>query len=234
MKILTKDNILYIIIVLLVISIISIIFINSRSISKLERVNLENNSNDIINHLDIVADSNDEGKYIIFALNYLKGKYNKDTFTDDEVINTINNIFNVKYDIYKLESISITNEMSKVGIIKDTNGYVINNTLTRKDISEKKLVKYSIKKISKKSNDKYVIEYNKLIVDNPYNMFNYYNEIDINKAKDIKEYLDGNTNYNKTKDIINETDISKYGYKDGSIKVTYKIVDNKLLVDSIK
>ena len=233
-----KTMVFKIVIILLVIAGVVLFFVNRR-LSNLEKVKIDEFNNEIVDYLEEVSDTDDKGKYISFAIKYLTDKENKNSFSDDEIINTINKFFNVDYDINSLEKIGITSKMAEEGITHDINKYSYNNVMTKKDLASKKIIKYNQSNINKKINNKYEVTFERLVVDNPYDVLNYYsslnqdaeNTIDI---KDLNKYLNGEDSIKNIKKYIEVETIEKYGKKDGNIRVTYIIKNDKLLIDTIE
>ena len=183
------------------------------------------------------VDSEDEGKYIVFSIKYLNNKYNKNEFTIEEVIRTINSTFDLKYNKQKIYKIGITERMLEDGIVfEDSKGvFKYNDQKTRSDIAKTKVIKYELKKVSKKSKNKFVLTYNKYVVDNPYKVLNfYYDKIDTNKINVTSSYLKGERNITSIKSVINKDNIKEFGKIEKSRKVILKIVNKKLLIEKIK
>ena len=232
-----KTMVFKIVIVLLVVAGLVLFFVNRR-LSSLESVKINEFNSEIGDYLDEVVDTDDKGKYISFAIKYLSDKENKNTFTDDEILNTINNYFNVDYNINKLEKIGITSKMAEEGITHEINQYKYNNVMTKKDIASKKIIKYSQSSIGKNITNKYVSTFKKLVVDNPYDVLNYYSDLNqdtdaIIDIKDLNKYLNGEGSVKNIKKFIDDNNINKYGKVDGEIKVTYIIKNDKLLINNI-
>ncbi len=119
---------------------------------------------------------------------------------------------------------------------------------TRLDIANKAIVKYHLKDIKKQSKDKFKVTYEKYIVENPYDIFNYFNNNNIAKndideitkgdtdkkeLTDITEYLKGNRKISVVKDLIDEDNIDKFGKIDGEVSVLYVIKNKKLVIKKI-
>ena len=141
--------------------------------------------------------------------------------------------------------------MAGKGITFDAsnNTYKYNNPLTPADLSNISIVKYEMNTISKINKNKFKVTYDRLVVENPYEVLNFYNDYNISQSeidemveddvekvdtKDIIDYLKGNGKKSSVKKLIKKSDIEKYGKIDGSITITYIIKDNKLLIGNIK
>ena len=92
--------------------------------------------------------------------------------------------------------------------------------------------------------------YREYIIENPFDMLNYY--LDKNMAAEgvekengdvvydlvditpIRNYLMGNGKIGDVKNSIMDEDIKEYAKKGKKIKITYTVKDDKLLIDKIK
>ena len=230
-----KKNIIFIGLISLLIIILLIIFIPKNKLTNLEKVKINEINDEVINYIDEVYEYDDEGKYISFAIEYLYNETNKLEYSNQEVLDIINKYFNKNYKIEDISNIGITNRMADKGITYSIDKYVYNNKLTKKEISTKVLYKYSINKINKINSKKFIVKYNRYIVENPYEILNYYENKNINNdnkydTSNINKYLNGD---NKVK-LIKESITKDNSKKDGNIEITYIIKDNRLLIDNIK
>ena len=167
-----------------------------------------------------------------------------------DVIDIINNKFLIKYDEKKIIDIGISEAMLNKGIVYDStkNVFKYNNNNTRLDIANEKIVKYELKQIKKINKNKFKVIYDQFVVENPYEIYNYYNEKNIEKNeitditkgevnKDdltlITDYLKGEEKVSKIKNMINKDNIKKFGNIDGEISIIYVIKDKKLVIDKI-
>ena len=223
---------------ILVIVVAGLLFIN-KWMTPLEKVKVNDEAQKVVYSIDEVIEKNySDESYVMFALDYLKQEKNTSTFSMYEVRDTINQFFDVNFDNERLNSIGITPYMVERGVTFDSSSlsYTFNKTYTRADISEMKIVKYQIKKISKKSKSSYVVTYDKYVVTKPYNIYNYYLNKDNSEEKldAIKKYLQGEGSVYKVKDLITKDNIGEIGAGDGQLKITYKLIDNKLKVSKIE
>lgn len=218
-----------------------LIIIKSFSFSKLEKVKIEEVNNKIANYIEeVIANSNDDGKYICYAIEYLYNTTDKNTFSYSEVLDEINNTFLVKYTEKDLDRIGISIEMANKGILQDSNNkkYIYESNKTVSDIANTPLVKY-IPKITKKMGfGKYKVTYEKYVVDNPYKLLNYYDNYNLKhkkkiNSKVISEYLKGNAKIGPVKDFINKENIKKVGKIVGKKTIIFTIKDNKVLIKKI-
>ena len=224
--------------------VILLVIFNSKKVSTLERLKITEYSDQTINYVNNIIDSEDKGRYIVFSIDYIYNNENINSISFDKVIDTINKTFNLKYDKNTLNEIGITEEMAKNGIsLLDDNKYNYNNKKTKLDIANTEILYLKMNKIAKKNKKTFYVTYDRYRVESPYEILNYYNDYNVNASLDNKETIDTSliTNYldgkGKIKDIISfidENNIDKFSKKIGSIKVTYKTDGDKLYIDNIK
>lgn len=240
------------IVVLFVVGIVLFLIINSKRITKLEKIKITEHSNEIINYLDeIVEHPSDEGKYVNFAIEYLYGKEDKTEYSIEEILEVINSNFDLSFDEEKLGELGISDLMSGKGITfnLDNNKYKYVNSNTIGDIADISIVTYEVKNIEKVNKNTFKATYDRLVVEKPYEILNYYNDYNISKnqinemvednvesidTKDIVDYLKGEGKQSNVKKYIKRENIDKYGKIDGSITITYIIKNDKLLIKDIK
>ena len=203
--------------------IVIIVILNTLVFSRLERVKINEVNDKLANYLDEVAGNDTEGKYVNYALEYLYNTSDDKKYSFDEVLDVINDTFAVDYTEKELEKIGVTVDMANKGIVIDGNNheYIYNYQKTRASIN------------------KYKVTYDKYVVENPYEVLNYYEDLNLKKEKDrydttdIVEYLKGNKKIGVIKDAINEKNIEKIGKIDGKISVTFIVKNNKVLIKKI-
>ena len=88
-----KKNILLNIIVLLLIMCLIFILVYNFKLTSLEKVKIEEFDKKTSYYMEDYVDSDDKGKYIIYALDYLNNTKVKNEFTISEVLDVINNTF---------------------------------------------------------------------------------------------------------------------------------------------
>ena len=233
-----KSVIIAVISILLIALIITLVIINSNKITNLEEIKINEFSNEISNYIEEFENIDDEGKYINYAIEYLYNTENKTEYSIDEITNVINETFNVKYVQEDIMEIGISPKMLDKGVTYESasNTFKYNAQKTRVDIASTPIKKYELTKIKKVNKEKFVITYNKYVVENPYEMLNYYNNQNIENDKeydttDISEYLKGNRKISVIKKSIVSKDINNYGKADGSIELEFIIKDNKLVLN---
>lgn len=240
-RILKDKGLLTKILIGVLILIIIIFILNTLVFSRLEKVKINEVNNKLANYLDeVVLYPEDEGKYINFAIEYLYNTTEKKSYKFDEVLDVINDTFALDYTEKDLEKIGITLQMANKGIIIEGNNheYVYNNKKTRADIANTPVVKFYPTATKRVSLNKYKVTYDKYVVENPYAVLNYYEDLNLKGKKkhdttDIVEYLKGNRKMNVIKDSINNKNIEKFGKIDGHITITFVVKNNKVLIKKI-
>ena len=229
----------------LILVIIAFFIVNAKMITKLEKIKIEEKSSEVSDYFsEITENKDDEGKYINFAIEYLYNTKDKEAFSFDEVKEAVNSNFNLNYTDQTLNDIGITPSMQGKGIVYDnsTGKYKYSNTRTIQDIANDKIYYFKIDKIKKVNKNKFKVIYNEYVVENPYDILNYYNDYNIKNYEDkdkqydtskITNYLKGNEKVGEVKKIIREEKDKIFGSKKGKITVTYVIKDKKLLIDKI-
>lgn len=245
-KKLSKENVG--VFVLEIIVFIFIIFsfvylLRSRNVSDIEKRELDNKTSSLVNFLDDIVDSNSKqiDKYIIFALDYNYNTNSKNTMTTDELLSFIKDYFVIDITKEDINNVGITEDMVSRNIVYDSN----KDSFTIKEIKKsanaianEKVVFYVREKIVKVNKKKYKLTYRRYVIENPYDILNYY--IDNNSENEsfditpIRNYLMGSSKISTLKDAINPNDIPKFGKKDKKIKVTYIVEDDKIKISKIK
>lgn len=225
-----------VVIILIIIGIISL----SNKLTSIEKIYINNVSDSVIPYINEVIDhSTEDGNYVSFAVDYLYNVKGKDSFTADEILDVINNSFNVNYTRDDAARIGLTSYLMNKGVNYDsTSGqYTYKYSRTRADLAETPIVTYKIKKIKKSSDTKFVVTYDKYVVTNPYTLLNYYIDKDSDDSeavKEISQYLKGDTTAKTITKYIDKDNIDKVGKKEKDLKIEFIVKDNKLLVDKIK
>lgn len=228
-----------------IISIVVILLLNKNKLTELEKVKIEEASQVVENYLDeIILHNDNDGKYINFAIEYLYNETDKESYSLEDILNIINENFNIEYKEEDIAKVGITSEMVDKGIVYDSTDKVFkyNAKKTKADIAATPIIKYQINKIKKKSKDKFEVKYDKYIIENPYEILNYYNNKNIERTDeeveydttDIVAYLKGEAKMGVIKKIINKDNISEFGKIEEGTTVIYILKDGKLVIDEIK
>lgn len=216
-----------------------IIFAGRGKLSESDKKVVNDTSDKYMNYMYLVDEStkDDNGKYINYAITYINNEEDKTSVTVAEVINTIDKVFNIQLTEEDISKVGITEDMFTNGVTYEptVKEYTINNKKTNQDIQATELKKYVINKISKKGKNKFVVTYDKYLINDPYRILNYYHDFDVSfDVEPIKKYLQGKANLKTILSYVNETNASKVGEKKNKVKVTYEFKDGNLKVTSIK
>ena len=236
-----KRNIL---IGILGIIVLLIILIGCSRVTPLEEKTIKEVSKRVMPYIDRIENSKEEkfNKYVYYALEYAYNEYDKTELTVKEIKKIIENTFNYDINDKKIKSISLTKEMMENNIIYDfvTGKFLIDKTqITQSEIADKKLTFYEIDSIKKISSEHFKVTYDKYVVTNPYEILNYYT--DLNNKKSTKKKYDITPIYNylvakgKEKDVKNYViggNFEKFAKKKGKLKVDYVVKNDKLVIDS--
>ena len=224
---------------------ILIYLLHFRTLSSLEKKSLNDKNNEIIYYLDYLdIDSKQIDKYIVYALIYNKNEHKKNILSGDEITSFINDNFNINVSKEEIKNIGITPYMleNNVSYESGNDTYIImSNTIDPQTISTKEITYYKLKKMSKINRRKYQITYEKYVIEKPYDVLNYYMEMNVNlDEKDlidltpVKNYLMGMESVSSFKKVIKDEDIKKFAKYKKKISVTFVVKDDKMLIDKIK
>ena len=165
------------------------------------------------------------------------GALNGAMFVSDNLDKAEEMYNNIKID--NVIDIGITDRMLSKGISYNSSDgtFKYSSSYTRLDIANMPIIKYEVKSIKKNSKNKFTIVFEKLIVKNPYDILNYYN--DSNSKKEITDeifsYLKGEAKISSIKKYVNKEHIKDMNGKvDDEIKINLIIKNDKLLVSSEK
>lgn len=230
---------LLIIPVIIVILIVVAFIMLSNKLTKLEKIKIQEISDSVSPYVnEIINNKEEDGSYISFAIDYIYTNQGKTDITIDEIVEVINKYFDKEYSVEKIRELGFTSYLLNRGLTYDTTiaGYKYKNTKTRADIAETPITKYEIKKIKKKNDSKFMVTYNKYVIENPYPLLNYYNEKngpESDEVIDITAYVKGEATVDTILKYINEEAVSKVGKKDKDLTIEYIIKNDKLKISKI-
>lgn len=241
-EILHNKIVLVSVLIVLVGAIIGVgLFTNEKKLTKLEKIKIEETCNKISNYLDeVYMYKDDNGKYINFAAEYLYNENNKEEFSLKDVLDVINDTFDINYGDEDLSKIGVSSRMLDKNIVYDNTSslFKYKQNKTQIDIANTPIIKYELKKIKKISKKKFEVTLEKYVVENPYEILNFYNDYNVKQndsskrydTDDIVKYLKGKESVKVVKDLITKDNIEVIGKIDGSVKITFVIEDNKLKI----
>lgn len=225
-----------------------IILFGCNRLTSLEEKTIKDVSKKVMPYMDRVENSKEKdelGKYVYYAVEYAYNEDSKKEVSIDEVKKIITDTFNYEIDDKKINELPLTSEMMENYIFYNFEKEEFVNdkeSLSQSDIASKKLIFYEINKITKKSSDKFRVKYDKYEVTNPYEILNYYYDLNSkNEAKKNKKTYDTTPIFNyltgkgKEKDIKNfviGSNFNKFAKKKGEFIVNYIVKDDKILIDS--
>jgi hypothetical protein len=232
----------------LLVVVLLIILFGCNRLTSLEEKTIKDVSKKVMPYMDRIENSKEKdklGKYVYYAVEYAYNEQDKKEVTVDEVKKIISDTFNYKIDDKKVKELPLTSEMMENYITYNFEKEVFFNDkadLTQSDIANKKLVFYEVSKITKKANDKFKVTYDKYVVTNPYEILNYYSDLNSkNEGKKKAKTYDTTPIFNyltckgKEKDIKNYVigaNFDKFAKKKGKFIVNYIVKEDKILIDS--
>ena len=242
------------VIIFIFITFTAIYLIGTKNISGIEKKELLRVSDNFIYYIEDIKDSKskDIDKYIIYALDYTYNNDSKNSMTCDEIYDFLTENFTIKTSAEEIKNIGVTPLMLERNIVYDDSkqSYMMVGNSDARKIAETPIVYYKIEKISKSNKKRFVIKYKKYVIENPYDMLNYYIDKNTNSSNEenndkkdyndlvdivpIRNYLLGNGKIIDFKKTIKDEDISKFAKSSGTLKVTYVVKDDKIYIDKIK
>lgn len=240
MKVNKKIIISSLIIVLLIIAIIlSVVLIKNKNskITELEKSTIVEVSNPSMSYMEMVEGVKADGQdvYVAYALAYSYNENDKATLTIDEIEGIVKDVFNIKLDKEKLKEGVLTPALAEnfISFDNETEEYTINvSEKSYTDIANTEIVVYVYDNAVKKKG-KYEVSYKKYVISNPYEVLNYYDKVEGYDTTKILDYLKGKEKVNVIKSVITPTMVEGVAKYEKTVKVTYVLKNNKLLIDSV-
>lgn len=241
-----KSGIIAILVILAItIPVVIVYLYSTKNISSIERSALEKKSDEVIHYLDYLDNgeklTNDN--YILFSLSYSLYTNGKPKMTSTEIAEDIKSRFNVNISAEDVKNNGISPLLLDANITYNTTNdtYEMNATTTDvPKIAKTPVNYYLVKKVSKMNKKKYNIVYQKYVIDNPFNVLNYYidqNAKTDNNTTDInpyRNYLTGSDSVIRFKEAIIKDDLKNYAKEDTKVKITYIVDDdNNIKIDKI-
>ena len=233
-------------VLLIVLLLVILLIIKTTKLSKIEKIKIEDTSSDIMLFYEEIDNKevNDTDGYIAYALEYSYNVNDKSELTTKEIKELIESKFNIKLEEDKINDVGITPYLLKKNISHDPSEkkYSIDKSiLTQQDISEIPITKYEITNIKKKGK-KYIVTYDKYVVKNPYEIMNYYSDLNVQSEEEettydtseILNYLTCKGKITSVKKILTKDDLETLAKKEKSIEIKYILVDGNLKIDNSK
>lgn len=232
-----------ILIVIVILSILLMLIFSNKKLTKLEQIKMEEIKNEYLMFFEDIEGIETESidKYISYALDYSYNFNEKNTLSTKEIKDIVEKIFDIKLDEEQINQVGISPLLLDKNISHnpELKEYTLNyGNVTQPMIAEIPIVVYKTEKITKRGK-KYKAVYTKYIINNPYDILNYYNDLyDQNKeeynTKDIMNYLTAKGKISSIKKAVNDDIIKKYAVKDKKIKVTYIITNDEIKIQKLK
>lgn len=205
----------------------------SKNVSQIEENKIKQESRDLVNYIDDIVDSDSKeiDKYIIYALDYSYNVNSINTLNSEEISDFLEKNINVRINEKDINKLGITPIMLKRNVTFDSgsNSYTLNDlNLDKKTLSETKITYYRLDKIKRKSAKKYKLVYTKFVIEDPYEMLNYFLEYNT-KVKDSKDLIDiyllkeylVSGKVSNIKEFLNSNDLNMnvFSKKKGKLKI---------------
>ena len=233
-------------VLLIVLLLVILLIIKTTKLSKIEKIKIEDTSSDIMLFYEEIDNKevNDTDGYIAYALEYSYNVNDKSELTTKEIKELIESKFNIKLEEDKINDVGITPYLLKKNISHDPSEkkYSIDKSiLTQQDIASIPITKYEITNIKKKGK-KYIVTYDKYVVKNPYEIMNYYSDLNVQSEEEettydtseILNYLTCKGKITSVKKILTKDDLETLAKKEKSIEIKYILVDGNLKIDNSK
>ena len=229
-----------------------IVISNSHKLSSIENRELKKNSEIVMGYMEEIENVKkvDLSSYIVYAMEYNYSENDKTTLSLNDMVKLLENVFNKKFSKKSFEKLGVTPRMIDKNISFDssTDKYRIEKgNYSYADIANTKIVKYQLQEIKKNGKNKFTGIYEKYVVSNPYDVLNYYdnlnnitNSVDKDSKNkkydttDIFNYLTGKEKLKVMKNYINDKNAKKVAKDKGKVEVKYVIDGDKILVSEIK
>lgn len=233
------------VLIFIVFTLVYIFFGNN--ISVIEENKIKEDTKVIANYLDDIVSNktNSKDKYILFALDYSNSEYHKNEMTVEEIVNFIQEHFTIKLKEEDLINTGITPLLVDRHIVYD----VDKKSFKMNDASVNIIKYYKIENVKKINRKKYRATYREYTISDVVEMLNYYLKknsetegvadengnytYNLKDIEPIRNYILGSGNILDVKKNIDD-DVENYSKKGGTIKVTYVVEDDKVLIDSVK
>ena len=230
-----KDNKTLWITLGVILVVILIIVLITTHMSRLEKDILKEDSTTIMSYMDTIENTKSDAEdgldqYILYALEYSYNENDKSSLNCEEIKNLIESKFDVELSKDKLNAVGITPLLLDNSVMHNPEEQVYSmdrENITQRQIADIPIIFYN-EKSTKKIGGKYIVKYEKVTIKNPYEILNYYsdlnNEAINNEAKDKKK--------NKKQEEIKTYDTTKimnYLTAKGKIKDVKAAVNDEII-----
>ena len=235
-------------IILLVIAIgLALVLVNKKDtgITDLEKSSIINFSDKAMLYIDSIEGKEADGAdiYVTYALNYAYNEEDKNTLSIDEIKDIVKKYFDVKLDQAKLEEGLITPTLAENFISYDSEKkeYTLNiSNMSYTDIANTEVAVYLFDSATK-DKDVYKAIYKKYIISNPYEVLNYYDDLNNDEENTEKydttkilNYLKGKEKVRALKEAVKPDMILEVAEYSKSLEIDLVLKNDKLLITSMK
>ena len=242
-KTLFTSRLFYILIIAVLATVVILQAINSRpTISNAERIIIDNFSDRIIPYMDEL-DYEEEGRdssydtdlYIAFALERNFGETNETSMSINDIVDFAEHTLNHKLSAEELEQGIVSSRLMNKYIYYDpqTKTYNLDRQyVDKKLVSITPVIKY-FEKSARKSNDDFIVTYEKYQFDTPYLILDCAAQNNIS-IPNFGEYIEGKASAAELKRAATRDCANQSGKLQKELTVTYSIKDNHPYVKEIK
>ena len=210
--------------------------LKSAELSDFEKTSFEKETKPILDYLYVIDnDSASEepaqlDKYVTFALLYSANEQDKSELTFDEIRDIIKRYFTVDTNARPLETLGITPIMADYHITggREAEAFSIDITSDTKTIARTPIVKYILTDVKKSDND-FIATYKKSIAEDPYKVFNFANDNDI-ETPGAGAYLKGEGKIASLQNIITAENAERLATLNKELTITYETTSSGLRV----
>ena len=226
--------------VVCIIVFIVVLFFNR--ISSLEKVKLRDISEEVA-YFEFFDDKNANGidEYVAFTSYYYFNNYDIKDVDSNEIHDFVLKMFHKDIDVNKIQKVGESKLLNKAHIYQDSEAgsYIYDlDSVSQTDIADIKIYKYLPVSIRKKLNGDYVVKYKKYVIDNPYDILNYYNDNGIHQSNynsnHVYEYLVGSGKVSDMKKACVKDLLESHGKEKGKLTVTYRVKKSSISIIRMK
>ena len=213
-------------------------------VSELERIKIKDATNEFISYYEEIESEKGNGidQYILYSLTYSYNQNDVSSLSSRDIRLFVKDTFNIELSEDRITGNGVSPLLLEKHVSFDPSKkmYSIDtNYYSQTELANVPIYKYQIKKIKKKSGGRFVVEYKKFKVENPYDILNYYGNttggtsqrIDTTK---ILNYLTAKGKIIDIKLACNDEILKRYGKDEGKVTIVYKIHDDNLQIINLK
>ena len=242
-KTLFSSKLFYILIIAVLATVVILQAINSQpAISRAERIVIDNFSDSIMPYMDEL-DYKEEGRdpgyktdlYITFSLERKFGETNETSMPVNDIVKFSEQTLNHKLNAEELEQGIVSSRLMNKYIYYDPQEKTYNldrQYVDKKLVSITPVIKY-FEKSARKSNDDFIVTYEKYQFDTPYLILDCAAQNNIS-IPNFGEYIEGRASAAELKRAVTRDCANQSGKFQKELTVTYSIKDNHTYIKDIK